>query len=185
MNRRPWYAVLVTVLILGTASVFSSPTAPSPPPSAAPARAGAPVSRLLAPSDVPGLLLSGMLTLWLIHGRMRRRVRPAPVAPARRPPASVRGPAGGPRPRDGTAGLATLARQTGLAQDALRLLSSRGRHGRPGVEGTNCRSGKNDRSAAGDSRSGPTPDLVAALLVSPRLRVSDRPAHGLPLEPSS
>jgi len=185
MNRRPWYAVLVTVVVLGTASTVSPPTAPSPSgatPAPAPAASG--VTRLAGSLDVAGLVVSGILTLCLIS-LMRRRARPVPTQSRDRPlgPSRPRAPA--PRPADQSEGLAQLARRTGLAQDALRLLSSQSRRGRVIMERSDSQTGKIDRSGRSGHRRGPTPELVAALVVSPRLRASDRPAHGLPIDSSS
>jgi hypothetical protein len=182
MNRRSWYAVLVTVLILVTASVASVPTAPARSPATPAARAtGAWANSLQQSLDWIGLAVSVALTLWLVV-QWRRRRAPSGLPPTPQPDrGKPRSCARHPRPREG---LAQLARRTGLAQDALRLLSSPNPRRRMNLEGMDCRSGKNDRSALRRPRPGPTPELIAALVVSPRIRGPDQAAHGLPVEPS-
>jgi hypothetical protein len=179
--NRVWRAVVLTALILvvgGSVPTLSSPREPAASALAAARRAAA---WLATGSERAPLALVGCLALWLLV----RLARPVPArAPLRPRPRPARAPARAAPPRlrpvaSPPGSLAQIARETGLAQDALRLLAA-SRHWTATLQGRNCRHGRNGRPEAAGPGEGGRAHPVATAAVERSRRLGPRPAYRLP-----
>lgn len=180
MNR-VWRAVGLTALILVVGGSVPSTAAGHQPAASALAAARGAAAWLTARSERAPLALVGCLTMWLLV----RLARPAPARAAVRPrprPTGVPGRMEPPRSRPVATppeSVAAVARETGLAQDALRLLAASG-HLAATLRGRNCRRGRNGRSDAAGPGDGGHADLLASAAVARSGRPGRRAAYRLP-----